>query len=219
MKKLFTIMALVLTVSAANAQTGIQSVLNQILGEGAASSTVTSLLENVIGGAVSELDLPITGTWKYSQPAIEFKSDNLLAKAGGAAATSKIESKLSPLYGKIGLNSSFSYTFNEDNTFTQTIKIGSTVKTLNGTYTLDAANNVITLQYGLLGKVGLGKLNAIYANTGSSVAMLFDATAKMNFLKKVLSTVSSLSSKTSLAAVTTVLDNYNGVLLGYKMTK
>ena len=131
MKKLFTIMALVLTVSVANAQTGIQSVLNQILGEGVASSTVTSLLENVIGGAVSELDLPITGTWKYSQPAIQFKSDNLLAKAGGAAATSKIESTLSPLYGKIGLNSSFSYTFNEDNTFTQTIKIGSTVKPLN----------------------------------------------------------------------------------------
>lgn len=219
MKKLFTIMALMLAVSAANAQTGIQSVLNQILGSGAASDAVTSILENVVGEAVSNLDLPITGTWKYSKPAVQFKSDNLLAKAGGAAATSKIETALSPLFGKIGMNSSFTYTFNSDSTFTQTIKIGSTVKTLKGTYSLDKTNNAITFQYSVLDKVGMGKLNAIYANTGSSFVLLYDATDLLNFFKKVLTTVSSLTGKTSLAAIVTMVDKYEGVLLGYKMTK
>ena len=217
MRKLFTIMALVFAVSAANAQTGVQSILNQILGEGTANGAVTSLLENVIGSAVSNLDLPITGTWKYSAPAVQFKSDNLLAKAGGAAVTSKLETALSPLFDKIGMNSSFSYTFNSDSTFTQTVKIGSSVKTLKGTYSLDKANNVITFQYAVLDKVGMGKLNAIYANTGSSFVLLYDATDLLNFFKKILTTVTSLSGKTSLAAVTAMIDKYEGVLLGYKM--
>jgi hypothetical protein len=40
---------------------------------------------------------------------------------------------------------------------------------------LDKENKIITLQYAALGKIGLGKINAIYANTGTSVALLFDA--------------------------------------------
>ena len=130
MKRVFTIVAMALCVSVANAQSGVQSVLNQLLGSGATSGTVTSIIENVVGNAVSKLDLSIDGTWKYSAPEVQFKSDNLLAQAGGAAATTKIETTLSKIYGKIGINESLSYTFNSDNTFTQTIKIGSSVKTL-----------------------------------------------------------------------------------------
>ena len=91
MKRLFIIAALVLAVTTANAQTGVQSVLNQLLGQGATSSTVTSIIENVVGSAVSKLNLSIDGTWKYSAPEVQFKSENLLAQAGGAAATTKIE--------------------------------------------------------------------------------------------------------------------------------
>lgn len=219
MKKLFAIVALMLAVSVANAQTGVQSILNQILGEGATSGAVTSILENVIGSAVTTLDLPITGTWKYSAPAVQFKSDNLLTKAGGAAVTSKMETTLSPLFDKIGMNGSFTYTFNTDSTFTQTVKIGSSVKTLKGTYSLDKENNIISLQYAVLERVGIGKLNAIYANTGTSLALMYDATDLLNFFKKVLSTVSNLSGKTSLATITALVDKYEGVLLGCKMTK
>lgn len=219
MKKLFTILAFCLVASVATAQSGVQSVLNQLLGSDATSSTVTSILENVVGSAVSKLNLSIEGTWTYSQPEVQFKSDNLLAQAGGAAATTKIENTLGKLYGKIGINSSLSYTFNSDQTFTQTIKIGSTVKTLKGTYTLDTENKIITLQYAALGKIGLGKINAIYANTGTSLALLFDASQMLGFFKKVLTAVSSFSGQTSLATITALLDNYDGVLLGYKMKK
>lgn len=219
MKKLFTIMAFCLVANLANAQSGVQSLLNQLLGSDATSSTVTSILENVVGGAISKLNLSIEGTWTYTQPEIQFKSDNLLAQAGGAAATTKIENTLGKLYGKIGINSSLSYTFNSDQTFTQTIKIGSTVKTLKGTYTLDTDNKVISLQYAALGKIGLGKINAIYANTGTSLALLFDASQMLAFFKKVLTAVSSITGQTSLATITALLDNYDGVLLGYKMEK
>ena len=219
MKKLFTIIAVAFSVSVANAQSGVQSVLNQLLGSGANSGTVTSIIENVVGNAVSKLDLSIDGTWKYKEPEVQFKSDNLLAKAGGSAATTKIENNLLKVYDKIGINGSLSYTFNSDSTFTQTVKIGSSVKNLKGTYSLDKENKIITLKYAALGKVGLGKVNAIYANTGTSLALLFDASELMSFLKKVISTASSLTGKASLATASAVLENYDGVLLGYKMTK
>lgn len=218
MKKLFTVLALCLAVQVTNAQSGVQSVLNQLLGSGATTDVVSSIIENVVGGAVSNLDLSIEGTWTYSQPEVQFKSSNLLAQAGGAAATTKVENTLKKLYDKIGINSSLSYTFKSDNTFTQTIKIGSSVKTLNGTYTLDKESKIITLQYTALGKIGLGKLNAIYANTGTSLALLFDASQLLAFTKKVLSAVSSVSGVASLATVTALVDNYDGMLLGYKMT-
>lgn len=219
MKRIFTVLAFCLTVQVANAQSGVQSVLNQLLGSGATTDAVTSIIENVVGNAVSKLDLSIEGTWTYSQPEVQFKSDNLLAQAGGAAATSKVESSLKKLYDKIGINQSFSYTFNEDNTFTHTLKIGSKVKTLSGTYTLDKENNIITLQYAALGKIGLGKINAIYANTGTSLALLFDASQLLAFTKKVLSAVSSVSGVASVATVAALVENYDGMLLGYKMTK
>ncbi len=219
MKRLFAIIALCFAVTAANAQSGVGSVLNQLLGKDATSGTVTSILEDVLGGAVSKLNLSIDGTWRYSQPEIQFKSDNLLAKAGGAAATTKIETSLKKLYGKIGINESLSYTFNADSTFSQTIKIGSSVKTLKGTYSLDRGNNTITLKYQALGKINLGKINAIYANTGTSLAILFDASELMSFFKKVVNTVSSISGKTSIAAATAIVENYDGMLLGYKMKK
>lgn len=219
MKKIFTVFALCIAVQVANAQSGVQSVLNQLLGSGATSDAVSSIIENVVGNAVSKLDLSIEGTWTYSAPEVQFKSDNLLAQAGGAAATTKVENTLVKLYDKIGINKSLSYTFKEDNTFTQTIKIGSSVKTLSGTYTLDKENNIITLQYAAFGKIGLGKLNAIYANTGTSLALLFDASQMLAFTKKVLSAVSSVSGVASIATVTALVQNYDGMLLGYKMTK
>ena len=219
MKKLFTVLALCLAVQAANAQSGVQSVLNQLLGSGATTGAVTSIIENVVGNAVSKLDLSIEGTWTYSEPEVQFKSDNLLAQAGGAAATTKVENTLKKLYDKIGINKSLSYSFKSDNTFTQTIKIGSSVKTLSGTYTLNKESNIITLQYAALGKIGLGKINAIYANTGTSLALLFDASQLLSFTKKVLSAVSSISGTASLATVTALVQNYDGILLGYKMTK
>jgi hypothetical protein len=219
MKKVFAVLALSLAVFAANAQTGAQSILNQLLGQGATKDAVTSIIENVIGGAVSKLDLSIEGTWTYSQPEVQFKSDNLLAQAGGAAATTKVENTLKKLYDKIGINRSLSYTFSSDSTFTQTIKIGSTVKTLKGTYTLDKENKIITLQYAALGKIGLGKINAIYANTGTSLALLFDASQMLTFTKKVLAALSSVSGVASISTITALIQNYDGMLLGYKMTK
>ena len=47
----------------------------------------------------------LVGTWEYSEPAIIFESDNLLAKAGAGIASSKLEDKLQEQLSKFQLRS------------------------------------------------------------------------------------------------------------------
>ena len=43
-------------------------------------------IEKVVNAVTGNNAIDMTGTWTYSGSAIEFESDNLLQKAGGAAA-------------------------------------------------------------------------------------------------------------------------------------
>ena len=48
-------------------------------------------IEKVVNAVTGNNAIDMTGTWTYSGSAIEFESDNLLQKAGGAAAASLAE--------------------------------------------------------------------------------------------------------------------------------
>ena len=86
-----------------------------------AGSIINGILNNVIGsGTFKQADL--CHTWKYSKPGCAFTSENLLAKAGGEIAASKVENKLEGYYKKFGFSSSNTYfTFNTDGTFSAKI--------------------------------------------------------------------------------------------------
>ena len=51
-----------------------------------------SKVVNAITGTTESIDM--TGTWSYKGSAVEFESDNLLMKAGGAAAATMAENEL-----------------------------------------------------------------------------------------------------------------------------
>ncbi len=51
-----------------------------------------SKVVNAITGTTESIDM--TGTWSYKGSAVEFESDNLLMKAGGAAAATMAETHL-----------------------------------------------------------------------------------------------------------------------------
>ena len=54
-------------------------------------------IEKVVGAVTGKsTTTDITGTWQYSGSAISFESDNLLQKAGGAAAAGVAEEKHLP---------------------------------------------------------------------------------------------------------------------------
>ena len=104
------------------------------------SSIISGILNNVIGSATfSQADL-CAHTWKYSKPGCAFTSENLLAKAGGEIAASKIEEDLSKYYSKFGFSKSNTYfTFKTDGTFAAKID----GKSWNGTYTFDEKTHAI----------------------------------------------------------------------------
>ena len=96
---LFLIVGLIAT--SVNAQS-LKDILNGVKNAGASTEQSSSTdkigglisgIANVLGKSNVEI-ADLEGTWKYNKPAVAFKSDNLLKKAGGTAAAEVIESKL-----------------------------------------------------------------------------------------------------------------------------
>ena len=117
--------------------------LKDILGKVANNSTVNEIVEKVTGVNLSKGD--IKGTWNYTGSAVKLESEDILKTAAAGAAATQIEKKLDEYLAKAGLKTgTFSFTFNEDNTFATTVK----GKSFNGTYTLSEDGTTINLKYG-----------------------------------------------------------------------
>ena len=188
----------------------VAGVLGGLLGGGTTtgSSIISGILNNVIGSATfSQADL-CAHTWKYSKPGCAFTSENLLAKAGGEIAASKIEEDLSKYYSKFGFSkSNTSFTFKTDGTFAAKID----GKSWNGTYTFDEKTHAIQLKGLLLSASGFA------TRTTNGISLLFEQ-KKLLTLVKTLSKL-NLTGSTTMSAVSSIVDNYDGVRVGFEMTK
>jgi len=101
-------------------------------------------VEKVVSAVTGKNTVDMTGTWSYTGAAIEFESDNLLMKAGGAVAATTAEAKLNEQLSKVGIKpGQMSFTFNADSTFNA--KLGT--KTLKGTYVYDATEKHVTMKF------------------------------------------------------------------------
>ena len=170
-----------------------------------AGSIINGILNNVIGsGTFKQADL--CHTWKYSKPGCAFTSENLLAKAGGEIAASKVENKLEGYYKKFGFNSSNTYfTFNTDGTFSAKID----GKAWNGTYTFDEKTHAIQLKGLLLSASGYA------TKTTNGISLLFDQKKLLNLIKAL----SAFKGSSTLSAVGSIANNYDGMQVGFEMTK
>lgn len=193
----------------------VAGVLGGLLGGGTTtgssstgSSIINGILNKVIGSATfSQADL-CAHTWKYSKPGCAFTSENLLAKAGGEIAASKIEEDLSKYYSKFGFSKSNTYfTFKTDGTFAAKID----GKSWNGTYTFDEKTHAIQLKGLLLSASGFA------TRTANGISLLFEQ-KKLLTLIKTLSKL-NLTGSTTMSAVSSIVDNYDGVRIGFEMTK
>lgn len=193
----------------------VAGVLGGLLGGGTTtgssstgSSIISGILNKVIGSATfSQADL-CAHTWKYSKPGCAFTSENLLAKAGGEIAANKIEEDLSKYYSKFGFSNSNTYfTFKTDGTFAAKID----GKSWNGTYTFDEKTHAIQLKGLLLSASGFA------TRTANGISLLFEQ-KKLLTLVKTLSKL-NLTGSTTMSAVSSIVDNYDGVRIGFEMTK
>lgn len=198
--------------SSSSSSTGstIAGVLGGLLGGGSSSSStgssiVNGILNNVIGsGTFKKEDL--CHTWKYSKPGCAFTSENLLAKAGGEVAATKIEEQLAGYYTKFGITSSNTYfTFNTDGSFNAKID----GKSWNGTYTFDEKSHEIHLKGLLLSASGYA------TKTTTGISLLFDQKKLLNLIK----TLSTFKGSSTLSAVGSIANNFDGARVGFEMTK
>lgn len=193
----------------------VAGVLGGLLGGGTTtgssstgSSIINGILNNVIGSATfSQADL-CAHTWKYSKPGCAFTSENLLAKAGGEIAASKIEEDLSKYYSKFGFSKSNTYfTFKTDGTFAAKID----GKSWNGTYTFDEKTHAIQLKGLLLSASGFA------TRTTNGISLLFEQKKLLTLIKTLIKL--NLTGSTTMSAVSSIVDNYDGVRIGFEMTK
>lgn len=170
--------------------------------------TIGNVLSTLLGSSSSIKQSDIIGTWNYTGADCVFESENLLAKAGGAVAASKIEEQLDTQLSKVGIKSgACSFTFNKDNTYTATI--GG--RTLSGNYTLDSDNKTIKMTY----LAGLGSTTSHLTKSGSTLSLLIDSDKLLTLLKGA----SALTGSSSLKTVSSLLSSYDGMMIGMKLKK
>lgn len=171
-----------------------------------AGSIINGILNNVIGsGTFSKQDL-CAHTWKYSKPGCAFTSENLLAQAGGEIAANKVEEKLGEYYSKFGFSSSNTYfTFKTDGTFAAKID----GKSWQGNYTFDENTHAIQLKGLLLSASGYA------TKTTNGISLLFDQKKLLNLIKAL----SAFKGSSTLSAVGSIANNYDGMQVGFEMTK
>ena len=195
-----------------NAGSAVAGILGAVLGgnsnssSSAGSSIINGILNNVIGsGIFSKQDL-CAHTWKYSKPGCAFTSENLLAQAGGEIAANKVEEKLSEYYSKFGFSSSNTYfTFKTDGTFAAKID----GKSWQGNYTFDEKTHAIQMKGLILSMSGYA------TKTANGISLLFDQKKLLNLIK----TIGSLKGNSTLSALGTIANNYDGMRVGFEMTK
>lgn len=195
-----------------NAGSAVAGILGAVLGgnsnssSSAGSSIINGILNNVIGsGTFSKQDL-CAHTWKYSKPGCAFTSENLLAKAGGEIAANKVEEKLGEYYSKFGFSGSNTYfTFKTDGTFAAKID----GKSWQGNYTFDEKTHAIQMKGLLLSMSGYA------TKTTNGISLLFDQTKLLNLIK----TMGALKGSSTLSAIGTIANNYDGMRVGFEMIK
>lgn len=174
------------------------------------NGSVGDIVGSVIEGVFTKTNLTLAdliGEYQSQGPAVTFKSENFLQKAGGIAGAAAIESKLKPYYEQYGLNSMV-LTIDEDANFTMKIKSLS----LKGTITKNDEEGTFDFNFNVMG-ISLGKFTAYIEKSGSNLKLMFDATK----LKSFISAVAKFTGNSMAKALGSILDSYDGACIGWKM--
>ena len=181
------------------------NILGEILGAATNGQTIGNAIGSILG-----IDKPaegdLYGTWKYSQPGVAFTSDNALAKAGGEVAATEARTKLTQVYGKVGLNkANTQLAIKDDKTFSAKIS----GKPISGTWQYDSSTQKLTL------KTLLFSIPVYAKKTTTGMSFLMESKKLMTFLQ----TIASMSGNSGLQTIGDLSKNFDGVRLGFDMSR
>lgn len=185
-----------------------QNILGGILSgiAGGSGSSVASALSTIFDkNKVATAD-ELVGTWKYTEPAVVFESNNALKNIGGKVASAAIEKKLQSEFSKFGIKKGqMKMTFDKDGNFTQTLGR----QTLTGTYTTSGKQVVLTYSTGLKQLVGTTQLD------GNDLLIVMDVSK----LLKYAGSLGRLTGNSTISSLGSLLGSYDGMEVGLKLEK
>ena len=207
-KRIFRIavMAMMLTVSTtASAQFDLGGILGSVLNGSTSTDDIVEGLTGIFNADKQATANKIVGTWSYSEPAILFTSDNLLAKAASKIAANKVESKIQDYLTKYGLKpGALTITFNEDGTFVETLNKKST----KGKWSVQDSKLLLTV-------TGIKQVAITTQIDGKNMQFVTDATKLLNLFK----TMGAKSTNSNIKTVTSLMKNVNGMQAGVTLRK
>lgn len=200
-----------------NAQ-DLKSILSRLGAQDSTSATSgKNALGNILGNLIASNNIDmtrLTGIWKYDSPAVAFKTDNLLKKAGGAAASQTIEAKLASYYKLAGI-SNLTLTIESDSTFVMSMRRTQLKGSIIPNTNKESESN-FTFNFNVAGKIKLGKVDAYVTMSGnSSLSITFDASKLMMIVEKA----GMMTGNTSLKSASALLNEYDGISAGFKLSK
>lgn len=181
-----------------------------------ASAFDLNTLKNInLGGVINSLISTdkvevsdLTGTWTVTGPAVVFKSENLLQKAGGTAAEATIEKKLATYYERAGVVG-LQLAFDGSDNFVMTLKNG---RTINGTVTKGTTEGTLVFNFSALGSSKLSRVTA-YVSKGTQLSITFD----ISKLSNIIAAASKITGNSTVSTVSTLLSSYKGIYCGFKL--
>lgn len=185
-----------------------QNILGGILSgiAGGSGSSVASALSTIFDkNKVATAD-ELVGTWKYTEPAVVFESNNALKNIGGKVASAAIEKKLQSEFSKFGIKKGqMKMTFDKDGNFTQTLG----KQTLTGTYTTSGKQVVLTYSTGLKQLVGTTQLD------GNDLLIVMDVSKLLRYA----GSLGRLTGNSTISSLGSLLGSYDGMEVGLKLEK
>lgn len=154
-------------------------------------------VKSVVESVVDQLDVipkNIEGNWTFSGSAVKFTGDNMLMNAASELAVGKVED-----------------TLNEDGTFSTSFNQAK----FPGQYTFSQQEKTLELDYGKNEKLkGIALKTNVSVGT-STMQLLFNADKLLEFISKITSSVGD----SKLGALTSLLDQYDGMQIGFELTR
>ena len=209
MKKLIvTVLAVVAVCTSASAQFNLKNLFNSVkeVATKAAEDVLPEEVKDVLSVFIKEAEVP--GTYVYQKPAVEFESENALTNAGGVVAAETVEGKLEPMFTKVGIKPGlFTITFAEDGSVS--LVVGK--KNLKGKWSYDKEAEKVHLSLKDGGKDFATRMTVSHENINVLI--------KADGLLELIKTISESSSNATIASIGAVAKSYDGMNLGFEMTR
>ena len=179
--------------------------LNGVVANNGTDNELLSYLISSVTGDITTTATTVVGTWSYTNPSVQFETENYLSQAGGAAIAEKVQSKLASLYKLVGIKQgTLIFTFEANGSMTYAVGRISR----EATYTFDSANKTITIT-----TAAGANIRCFVTVSGNNMLLTFDGAKFLTFMKTLGSKFSALST------VATLANSYDGMKVGFAFEK